>query len=66
MSHKDTPYPFDGMPDEDYFGELRELSNTIAQFDIYDKSVPNKKNNADGNADKKSDSFNEFSIFPMD
>lgn len=66
MSHKDTPYPFDGMPDEDYFGELRELSNTIAQFERHDKSVQSNKNNVDEKDDKKSDSFKEFSIFPMD
>jgi hypothetical protein len=42
MSHKQTPYPFDGMPDEDYFGELGTLSSTMGYLETKDNLNSNK------------------------
>ena len=62
MFPKDTPYPFDDMPEENYFGEFRELSNTIGPYVKKDKD--NKQDYPDN--DDPEDTFHEFSIFPMD
>jgi hypothetical protein len=67
MSHKNTPYPFDGMPDEDYFGELGPLSNNIGHFERNDINPTNKEIDPNDKAETKpKDIFSEFSIFPMD
>ncbi|MCJ7689804.1 MAG: hypothetical protein MUO60_10870 [Clostridiaceae bacterium] len=67
MSHKNTPYPFDGMPDEDYFEELVTLSNNIGHFERNDIKPTNKEIDPDDTSEKKpKDAFSEFSIFPMD
>jgi hypothetical protein len=60
MLPNDTPYPFDNMAYENYFGEFRELSNSIGQYEKKDKE------NAHPNTDNRNpdDVFNEFSIFP--
>ena len=60
MLPKDTPYPFDNMPNENYFGEFRELSNSIGQFEKNDK----EKNDHNTDTRKSDDAYNEFSIFP--
>ena len=60
MVPKYTPY-FDDMPEENYFGEFRELSNTIGP---YAKKDVEKTNNTDNK--KTDDTFNEFTIFPKD
>jgi len=44
MLPKDTPYPFDNMPNENYFGEFRELSNSIGQFEKNDKEKNDHRN----------------------
>jgi len=60
MAPKDTPY-FDDMPEENYFGEFRELSNTIGPYAKKDVEKPNSTDNK-----KTDDTFNEFTIFPKD
>lgn len=67
MSHKNTPYPFDGMPDEDYFGEMDTLSNTIGHFERKDSKTTNKENDSNDTIERNSkEAFNEFIIFPID
>ena len=67
MSHKNTPYPFDGMPDEDYFEELGTLSNTIGHFERKENKSVNKEIDPNDTAEgKPKDAFNEFTIFPSD
>jgi hypothetical protein len=60
MSPKNTPYPFDDIPANNYFGEFRELSNSIGQFENKEK----EKNHTSIDNGKSDDAFNEFSIFP--
>jgi hypothetical protein len=63
MTHKNTPYPFDGMPDENYFGEFRELSSSIGSYNEEDKEKDQKR--LDSTESKKSeDTFTEFIIYP--
>jgi hypothetical protein len=65
MTHKNTPYPFDGMPDENYFGEFRELSSSIGSYHEKDKEKDHER--LDSMESKKSeDAFTEFTIFPKD
>ena len=59
MMHKDSPYPFDSIPEENYYGEFRDLSNTIGPFVKKDKASDNDRDN-----EKSDDAFDEFSIFP--
>jgi len=67
MSHKNTPYPFDGMPDEDYFGELGTLSSTMETLNPKDNNTSNKEIYPNDIINKKpKGAFSEFSIFPMD
>lgn len=61
MVPKDTPY-FDDMPEENYFGEFRELSNTIGPYAKKDKEKT-KDNTENIETD---DTFKEFTIFPKD
>ncbi|MCB2312860.1 hypothetical protein LGL55_16495 [Clostridium tagluense] len=58
MSPKDTPYPFDGMPDENCFGEFRELVSSTGAY------VAKENNHHDKDNNDPDDTFNEFSIFP--
>ena len=60
MAPKDTPY-FDDMPEENYFGEFRELSNTIGPYVKKDVEKPNNTDNK-----RTDDTLNEFTIFPED
>ncbi len=60
MLPKDTPYPFDNMPGENYFGEFRELESSIGHYEK--KDTEKNPNNTDKR--KSDDSFNEFTIFP--
>lgn len=62
MLPNDTPYPFYNIPDENYFGEFRELSNSIGDYEKSDK----EKAWDTKDTKKTDDAFNEFSIFPMD
>jgi len=58
MLPKGIPYSFDNMPDENYFGEFRDLSSSIG---------PNTKKDRDhDNADREDSDeiFDEFSIHP--
>lgn len=61
MLPKDTPYPFNDMPDENYFGEFRALSGSIGPHEKKDKEKINDTEN-----DKFDDTINEFSVFPKD
>lgn len=68
MLPKDTPYPFDSMPEENYYGEFRELASSIGPFVKKDKDKA-KDNDRDNDQDdpdnkKSDDAFEEFSIFP--
>lgn len=58
MIPKDTPFPFDNIPDENYFGEFRELS--------YPLKPDAKKDNDPVDMENLGfyESFDEFSIFP--
>ena len=60
MSPKDIPYPFYDIPDENYFGEFRELSNSIGNFEKNDKEKisHNHKEQPDNTS-------NDFSTFPI-
>jgi len=60
MLPKDTPYPFDNITDENYFGEFRELSCSIGQYEKKDK----ESNPYNTDSKKSDEAFNEFSIFP--
>ena len=62
MLPKNSSYPFYNMPDENYFGEFRELSNSLGHYEDENKDKDKKHNNSD--AQKTDDAFNEFSIFP--
>lgn len=64
MLPKDTPYLFDSMPEENYFGEFRELSNSIEPFAKKDKD--SNQHDKDKDNEDPDDIFNGFSIFPMD
>jgi len=66
MLPNDTPYPYDDMPEENYFGEFRELSNTIGPY--IKKDNDNDNDNKHHNTDKNNpdDTLKEFSIFPRD
>lgn len=55
MLPKDTPYPFDSMPEENYYGEFRQLVSSIEPFVKKDKARDN---------DQDDDAFDEFSVFP--
>jgi hypothetical protein len=66
MSHKQTPYPFDGMPDEDYFGELVTLSSTMGYFEPNDNLTSNKEIDPTDTERKPKGAFSEFSRFPVD
>lgn len=67
MSHKQTPYPFDGIPDEDYFGELATLSSTTGYLEPTDNLTINKEIDPTDAAEKKPKSaFSEFTTFPID
>lgn len=61
MTPQDIPYPFYDISDENYFGEFRELSNSIEDFKKSDK-----KEAPINNKEKADDVFNDFSIFPID
>ena len=60
MLPNDTPYPFDSIPVENYYGEFRELSSTIGPYVKKDKDK-DKDNPTNEDSD---DTFKEFSIFP--
>lgn len=60
MLPKDTPYPFDNMPDANYFGEFRELSCSIGQYEKKDK----ERDHHNTDNERYDDAFNEFTIFP--
>jgi len=62
MLPKNSSYPFYNMPDENYFGEFRELSNSIGHYEDEKKDTKKKHNEAD--TEKTDDAFNEFSTFP--
>ncbi|MBU3143220.1 hypothetical protein [Clostridium sp. CF012] len=62
MLPKDTPYPYDDMPEDNYFGEFRELVNSIGHNAQKDKD---KSYDYPGN-EYPDDTFNEFSVFPKD
>ena len=62
MFPKNSSYPFYNMPDENYFGEFRELSNSIGHYEDEKKDTEKKHN--EENIEKTYDAFNEFSIFP--
>ena len=62
MLPNDTPYPYDDMPDENYFGEFRELSNTIGPYVKKDSD----KDHHIADKENPDDTFHEFSIFPKD
>lgn len=67
MSHKNTPYPFDGMPDEDYYGELVTLSSTMSHLEPKDNKPNNKEIDPNDTVERKpKGAFSEFSMFPMD
>lgn len=63
MLPKNSSYPFYNMPDENYFGEFRELSNSIGHYEDAKKDTEKKNNETD--LEKPDDAFNEFSIFPI-
>ena len=60
MLPKDTPYPYDDMPEENYFGEFRELVSSIGHNAQKAKSYDYPGN------EYPDDTFNEFSVFPKD
>lgn len=64
MLPKNNSYPFYNMPDENYFGEFRELLSSIGHYEDEHKyrEVENNHNNI--NTEETDDAFNEFSIFP--
>ncbi|MBZ9684958.1 hypothetical protein G9F72_001100 [Clostridium estertheticum] len=62
MLPKDTPYPYDDMPEENYFGEFRELVSSIGPFAPKDNDKD--KNHEYPDKEDPDDTFNEFSIFP--
>ena len=62
MLPKNSSYPFYNMPDENYFGEFRELSSSIGHYEDEKKDTEKKSNDAD--IEKTDDTFNEFSTFP--
>ncbi|MGK0467641.1 hypothetical protein [Clostridium sp.] len=67
MSHKNTPYPFDGMPDEDYFGELGTSSSTMENLVPKDNNPSNREIDHNDTIERKpKGAFSDFSIFPMD
>jgi hypothetical protein len=62
MMPRNASYPFYNMPDENYFGEFRELSNSIGHYEDENKAKEKNPNNPD--IKKTDDAFNEFSVFP--
>ncbi|MBK5240559.1 hypothetical protein [Clostridium sp.] len=61
MSLKNTPYPFDGMPDEDYYGELGTLSDNIGHFERHDIKPTNKVTDPNDTSERNpKDTFSEF------
>lgn len=66
MMPRNASYPFYNMPDENYFGEFRELSNSIGHYEDEDEdeNKAKEKNPNDTDTKKTDDAFNEFSTFP--
>jgi hypothetical protein len=62
MLPKNSSYPFYNMPDENYFGEFRELSNSIGHYEDEKKASEKKHNESD--IEKIDAVFNEFSTLP--
>ena len=62
MIPKNSSYPFYNLPDENYFGEFRELSNSIGHYEDEHKEKDN--NHISPNTKNTDDAFNEFSTFP--
>jgi hypothetical protein len=63
MLPKNNSYPFYNMPDENYFGEFRELLSSIGHYEDDHKYKENNHNNTI-KTEKTDDAFNEFSTFP--
>jgi hypothetical protein len=63
MLPKNNSYPFYNMPDENYFGEFRELLSSIGHYEDDSKHKENNHNNTI-KTEKNDDAFNEFSTFP--
>jgi len=61
MLPKDTAYPLDAIPEENYFGEFRELSNSIGPSVKKDKD---KGHHNPDNYNPDDDTYNEFLLFP--
>jgi len=64
MLPKDAPYPFDDMPNENYFGEFRELSNSIGPHAKKDKDTEKDTGKDNEDKNKTDDVSSVFPVFP--